>query len=72
MNPVWEIPTGSVQIKTWGLNSSCVGVPGFRPVLRRYVSEVFLPFVTLMFISLFTVGTIVLVVTTLAKAGVRF
>jgi hypothetical protein len=72
MNPSWEISTGSMQTGAWGLNPSYVGKQGLRPVLRRYAMEVVLPIVTLLSISLFTVATIVLVVTTVAKAGIHF
>jgi hypothetical protein len=72
MSQSCEIPAGSVQTGAWGLNPSYVGMHGFKPVLRRYVWEVLLPIVTLLSISMFTVATIVLVVTTVAKAGIHF
>jgi len=51
--------------------SYVVGVGHPRALLRRCVWEVVLPIVALVSMSVFTVATIVLVVATLAKAGVH-
>jgi len=57
---------------SWVLNPSSVGIGGFWTVFRLCVWEVVLPAITILSMSLFTVATIVLVVTTVAKAGMHF
>ena len=58
--------------QSWVLNPSSVRMGGFRTLFGRCLWEVVLPAITVLSMSLFTVVTIVLVVTTVAKAGIRF
>jgi hypothetical protein len=57
--------------QSWAMNPACVGMDSFRTTFRRCIWEVVLPAATILSMSLFTVTTIVLVVTTIAKAGVH-
>jgi hypothetical protein len=72
MRQSWGVLSGPERAWTWGSNPAYLDIPGFRTVLRQCIWEVVLPAVTLLFMSLLTVATIVLVVTTIAKAGMHF
>jgi len=63
---------GQTMSQSWALNPSSMGMGGFRTVFERCLWEVVLPAVTVLSMSLFTIVTIVLVVTTVAKAGIHF
>jgi len=69
MNQPLKVISGPMQAAGPALHSFRLNVNDFRTVLKRCLRELMLLLVVILSMSVFTVATIVLVVTTVANAG---
>jgi hypothetical protein len=67
-----EMMSGSMRAEHWELSPAQLGLRDSRTLLRQCLLEVVLPLGAILAMSALTAGTIVVVVTTVARASLHF